>query len=108
MGEEVTWKVLWANRALCDLERIIAYLNRRNPSAALKLGQAILKKTDLLGSHPELGAVLDEDPECRIVPQSPYKIYYRLLAEERSVEVLHVRHGSQDAPTYDDLGKPLS
>ena len=108
MGEEVTWKVLWANRALCDLERIIAYLNRRNPTAALKQGQDILKKTGLLGHHPELGAVLDEDPECRVVVQSPYKIYFRLLAADRAVEVLHFRHGSQDAPTHDDLGRPTS
>ena len=104
MDQAMTYKVVWADRALCDLERIITYLKRRNPAAAAKMGGSILRKTDLLARHPELGRVSEDDAECRVIAQRPYKIYYRVLLEDRIVEVLHLRHGSQDSPDRDDLG----
>ena len=103
MAQEVTFKVVWTEPAVCDLERIDRYLRRRNPSAANKTGEAILRKVALLAQHPQLGAVWEEDEGWRFLVMRPYKIFYRILVEKRVVEISHVRHGARALPSIDDL-----
>ena len=103
MGQEVTFKVIWTEPAICDLEKIDRYLRRRNPAAAKRIGEALLKKAGLLRRFPELGPVWEEDPSWRFLVLRPYKIFYRLLDESRVVEISHLRHGYRDIPTLDDL-----
>lgn len=103
MAQEVTFKVIWTEPGVCDLERIDRYLRRRNPSAADKTGEAILRKASLLGQHPQLGTVWEEDAGWRYLVKRPYKIFYRILVEKRVVEISHVRHGARALPSIDDL-----
>ena len=55
MAQEVTFKIIWTEPAVCDLEKIDRYLRRRNPAAAERTGEAILNKASLLARHPQLG-----------------------------------------------------
>ena len=103
MAQEVTFKVIWTEPAICDLEKIDRHLRRRNPAAADRIGEALLKKAELLGRFPELGPVWEEDPAWRYLALRPYKIFYRVLDEPRVVEISHLRHGRRDTPTPDDL-----
>jgi|SRR5882762_7443651 len=103
MAQEVTCKVVWTEPAVCDLERIDRYLRRRNPEAADKISEAILQKTGLLARHPQLGAVWEEDDGWRFLVMRPYKIFYRILAEKRVIEISHIRHGARALPSIDDL-----
>ncbi len=81
MAQEVTFKVVWTEPAVCDLEKIDRYLRRRNPAAADKTGEAILNNAGLLARHPQLGAVWEEDDGWRVLVVRPYKIFYRILTE---------------------------
>jgi toxin ParE1/3/4 len=103
MAQAVTFKVVWTEPAVCDLERIDRYLRRRNPLAAEKTGEAILQKTGLLARHPELGALWEEDHGWRFLVLRPYKIFYRIIAEKSVVEISHIRHGARALPNIDDL-----
>ena len=103
MAQEVTFKVVWTEPAVCDLERIDRYLRRRNPAAADKTGKAILQKAGLLARHPQLGAVWEEDDGWRFLVMHPYKIFYRILLGKNAVEISHVRHGARALPSIDDL-----
>lgn len=103
MAQAVTFKVVWTEPAVCDLERIDRYLRRRNPAAADKTGEAILSKAGLLARHPQLGAVWEEDDGWRFLVMRPYKIFYRILTKQNVVEISHIRHGARALPSIDDL-----
>ena len=103
MAQELTFKVIWTEPAICDLEKIDRHLRRRNPAAANRIGESLLKKAGLLAKHPELEPVWEEDTGWRYLVLRPYRLYYRILGERRVVEISHLRHGSRDKPTVDDL-----
>lgn len=103
MASQVTFELDWTEPALCDLERIDRYLRRRNPEAAKKLGESLLERVKILKTHPELGRIYDADLPHRVLPHKGYKIFYRVMVPARTVEISHIRHGSRDNPTPDDL-----
>jgi plasmid stabilization system protein ParE len=75
MAQEVTFKIIWTEPAVCDLEKIDRYLRRRNPAAAERTGEAILNKASLLARHPQLGAVWEEEAGWRLVVMRPYRFF---------------------------------
>ncbi len=56
MGEAL----VWTERASADIEAIVRYIARRNPPAARAIGLGIYERVQLLLTHPQAGAVLDE------------------------------------------------
>jgi len=103
MAQEVTFKVVWTEPAVCDLEKIDRYLRRRNPAAADKAGEAILSKVALLARHPQLGATWEEDDGWRFLVMRPFRIFYRILTNKSVIEISHVRHGARALPSIEDL-----
>ncbi|MBW8863589.1 MAG: type II toxin-antitoxin system RelE/ParE family toxin [Verrucomicrobia bacterium] len=103
MAQEVTFKIVWTEPAVCDLEKIDRYLRRRNSAAADATGEAILSKAGLLSRHPQMGTVWDEDDGWRVVVMRPYKIFYRILMDQKVIEISHIRHGARALPNIDDL-----
>lgn len=99
----MTFKVEWSEPAICDLERIGRYLRRRNPTAANKIGELLLKKAELLGQYPDMGPEWEEDSRWRFLVVRPYKMFYRILSDKKVVEISHLRHGSRSAPPLDEL-----
>lgn len=97
------YQVVWTEPASCDLERIDRYLRHRNPAAAEKLGAGLLRRVAALETQPELGRLYDEELAYRVLPHRGYQVFYRVNHDERAVEIAHVRHGSRDNPTLDDL-----
>ena len=82
MAQEVTFKVVWTEPAVCDLEKIDRDLRRRNPAVADKTGEAILSKAGLLARHPQFGAVWKEDDGWRFLVMRPCKIFYRMFTDQ--------------------------
>ena len=103
MAQEVRYKVIWTDPAICDLEKINRDLRRRNPVVAFTIGESLLKKAKMLEQFPEIGRVWKPGDPWRLLLYRPYKIFYRVLHEQRAVEIAHVRHGAQSEPTTDDL-----
>jgi toxin ParE1/3/4 len=86
--------VVYAPRALRDLEGIAAYLVERNPAGATKALGAIKSSIDTLSFFPLIGRLVDDAGHRRVpVLRSPYVIFYRASGDE--LLILHVRHTSR-------------
>ena len=103
MAQPVKYKIVWTEPASFDLEKIDRYLRRRNPSAARKITEGLLQRLEILETQPQIGRIYDPELPYRLLPHRSYKIFYRVLAGERTVEIAHVRHAARDNPTIDDL-----
>ena len=86
--------VVYAPRALRDLDGIAAYLSERNPDAAARVLGAIKSSIDTLSFFPQIGRIIDNADHRRVpVLRYPYVIFYRIAGEE--LLILHIRHTSR-------------
>ena len=53
-------KVVWTERASGDIEAIVRYIGRRDPSAAGCIGLGIYDRVQILQQNPEAGSILNE------------------------------------------------
>jgi len=53
-------KVVWTERASGDIEAIVRYIARRDPSAAGRIGLGIYDRVQILQQNPEAGSILNE------------------------------------------------
>lgn len=88
------YHLVYTQRSLNDLAEIVGYIARDDPEAAL------LDYLDLLGRYPRIGRTIRERSHVRKLVHSPIVIYYRVVAERRTVELLHLRHGSRADPEF--------
>ncbi len=89
--------VIWTRPALDSLLDIVRYIKRDDPGAAQRFGKAVKTKTGRLASFPDSGRVVPEFPTAglREIVVGNYRIIYRHLPDEKSVEILTVRHGAR-------------
>ena len=80
-----------------DLQQIHDYIAQYNYDNALRLAGRIEERFELLADYPYLGVARPEFGATHrsfVVPRTDYIIIYRPV--EDGVEIIHVRHGSQD------------
>jgi plasmid stabilization system protein ParE len=53
-------EIRWTSKALSDLARLHEFLNLKNPSAAAKAVQALVRAPEVLLAHPRLGERIEE------------------------------------------------
>ena len=91
----------WRPKAQEDLRAIVRFIGKDNPARAKSFGQDIRDKTKPLAEHPELGRTgrpgLPADVR-ELVAHPNYIIFYRVLAEARTVQILRVKHAAQKTP----------
>jgi plasmid stabilization system protein ParE len=88
--------VVYAPRALRELESIGVYLTERNPHGAANVLGAIKSSIDTLGFFPQIGRLVDDAGHRRVpVVRYPYLIFYRMDGDE--LLILHIRHASRRA-----------
>ena len=83
-------RIRYTRRALLERETIYEYLEERSPKGAANVRRAITGAIRALEAFPGLGrlTVLSDIREL-VVPNYPFKIYYRLEGDE--IWVLHIR-----------------
>ena len=94
-------RIEWRPKAREDLRAIVDYIGKDNPSRAKRFGQELRDKTEALSQHPELGRIGRPglpDWLRELVVHPNYIVFYRVLAEARTVEILRVKHATQQAP----------
>ena len=87
--------------AEADLDNIIDYIAQDNPTRAETFGQELRDKTLPLAQHPELGRTGRPglpDYVRELVAHRNYIVFYRVLDETRTVEILRVKHAAQQTP----------
>ena len=95
------YRIVWRPIAETDLDGILDYIAKDNPIRAEEFGQELRDKTLPLAQHPKLGrtgrpalpAFLRE-----LVAHPNYLVFYRVLEETRTVEILRVKHTAQQVP----------
>ena len=50
-------KLIWTEKASSDIEAIVRYIARRDPSAAARIGLGIYDRAQILLHHPEAGTI---------------------------------------------------
>jgi toxin ParE1/3/4 len=86
--------VIYTRQANRDLEDILRYLSERSPSGARNVSRSISAVVESLADNPEIGLKTRRpDVRVRIVVGYPYKVFYRVRADE--VEILHIRHAAR-------------
>ncbi|OHV83418.1 type II toxin-antitoxin system RelE/ParE family toxin [Ensifer sp. LCM 4579] len=89
-------QVVYAPAALRDIERLRIFLCSKNPSAARRAGDAIIKGVRILGSQPHMGRPVEDLPENYrewVIEFGAYVVRYRI--DDDVVTILLIRHGRE-------------
>jgi plasmid stabilization system protein ParE len=89
-------KVVYAPRALRDIDDVLAYIHQRSPIGARNVSLAIEYTIHTCALNPRTGTKTDEpDVYRRPLGKYRYTIYYRPLAGDDGIEVARVIHGAR-------------
>ena len=94
------FKVIWSERARCDLREIVSFIAHDNPSAAAKLGNELIDHTQMLSSFPFIGPKYPKGAAGteRMIVCRNYLIFYTVDETMKQVDVQTVRHGARERP----------
>jgi addiction module RelE/StbE family toxin len=95
------YRIEWRPMAREDLRAIVRYIGKDSPTRAESFSKELRDKTKPLAQHPELGRQGRPGlPEWlrELVVHPNYIVFYRVLAETRTVEILRVKHAAQQTP----------
>jgi toxin ParE1/3/4 len=94
------YKVIWTDEAIADLRQLVVFISRDNSSAAVKLGETLVRKSMILAGHPRLGRMLRKSPKDSvrelIIP--PYRLIYEIDDRASAVHVRLLWHGARQEP----------
>ena len=96
------FKVIWSDAAIADLNFLCTYIARADPQAAERMGRGILDHVRTLASFPFIGPTYPRGARgpLREIVFRPYRIFYDVSEESRSVQILHVWHGARQEPEF--------
>lgn len=94
------WGVNWSESALSDAEAAVRYVAEQSPAAGEALRAALFAATDVLAKFPEIGAVYegDESGRTREINCYRYRIFYRVRADQRRVDIILLWHSARQEP----------
>jgi addiction module RelE/StbE family toxin len=101
----MAFKIIWSQQALDDLREIVTFIAARNQPVAESFGLRLMRKVDLLAQFPLLGSIVPEeqDEHIRELVLSPYRIIYRVMAENQVIAVARIWHGARGEPEVGSL-----
>jgi plasmid stabilization system protein ParE len=92
------FKVIFRDTFLEDLERLVRSVAFHNPEAAMKLGESIIAAAEGLCIFPERHPATRRRPEIRrLIVKKHFKVFYRILMQSETVEILRCWDGRQEA-----------
>lgn len=95
------YRVNWRPKAREDLREIVRYIGKGSPATAKKFGKELRDKTKPLAEFPNMGRTGRPglpDWLRELVAHKNYIIFYRVLDDSRTVEILRVKHAAQQTP----------
>jgi plasmid stabilization system protein ParE len=92
------YKVSFKDSFLEDLEPIVRLVAAHNPSAAHKLGEVIIEACESLCFFPERHPKVRQHTGVRrFIVKKYFKVFYRVVPESRTVEVLRCWDGRRES-----------
>lgn len=95
------YSIVWRPIAETDLNNIVDYIAEDSPDRAESFGRELRENTLPLAQHPKLGRTGRPGLPSfvrELVVHHSYIIFYRVLDEARTVEILRVKHTAQQMP----------
>ena len=77
-----------------DLRAISLYIRTENPSAALRVEQAIRDAFAVLRTYPYAGRFQEDDTRRIATKRYPYLIYYEIDEAAETLSILSIRHAA--------------
>ena len=98
----MVYQIIWAPRALQDLQDIVSYIRRDKPEVARQFGEKLIAKAESLASMPERGRIIPKfsNPALRELLLAPYRIAYRIQESSGTVEIARIWHGARDPEDF--------
>lgn len=95
--------MIYAHRALADLERVTDFLLASDPGAAGPTAELIIEAVSVLAHHPLIGRSTDEDLRELVISRgkSGYVALYSHELVEDVVLILSIRHQREAGSTVD-------
>src|SRR5262245_6067375 len=89
-------KIIYARRALHDIDRILAYIHERDPRGAHNVSLAIEHAIHTCALNPR-GSPETDEPNVHRCPLGRYRytVFYRRLTSEPGIEIVRVVHGAR-------------
>lgn len=92
-------RIRWSPGAVADLENIVDYIRRDNPTVAQRVGQTIYDRLSVLATFPYGGRPGRVEGTREFpLPPLPFIAVYRVLEHAEVVEIVNVIHGAQRWP----------
>jgi plasmid stabilization system protein ParE len=87
-------QVIYSNEALADFERIIEFLLKTSPEAAMQTLVTIRSAISILEAHPLIGRRIDDHIQELVISQraTGYLALYRFDAVLDVIRILRIRH----------------
>ena len=94
-------KIRWTAEAESWLKDIFDYIAEDNTVAAIDTVEGIYERTQVLLTHPEIGARYEmiTDRNIRVLLYGHYRIAY-LIKTNKDIDILGVFHGALDINRY--------
>jgi addiction module RelE/StbE family toxin len=96
-------KIIFSPQAIADLEEVVRHIARDDATTAIRIGNALIDRVEILENFPLLGTPYPKRPGVRKLVSRPYLIFYRPRQEENSVDILRYWHGAQREPDLRSL-----
>lgn len=91
-------RIVWRPMAEADLDSIIDSIAQDNPTRAEEFSQELRDKSLPLAKHPKMGRPGLPGFVRELIAHRNYIIFYRVLDEARTVEILRLKHVAQQTP----------
>jgi len=97
-------QVVWSVRSLADLTAIVAWIAADNPTAARRVADELRTRTRPLAHFPESDRFYDRHAigDIREIVVAPYRIFYRLTDDAKTVRILRIWHAARGRPELAD------
>lgn len=99
------YRILWTDRAFSRLEEQADYIAADDSVAARRMLERTFERVESLAEMPESGRVFPgaNDRSLRELIVGQYRVIYRVVATEKAIHVITVRHGRQQPLSADEL-----
>ena len=94
------FEIVWTEPTQVQLEEIRDYIAADNLSAAQRVVEKIIARVEQLKWTPRIGAVYRNGGKhpIRKIVSGKYRIFYRIIEDDKRVEILAVWHGARRDP----------
>jgi plasmid stabilization system protein ParE len=90
------WQVAITDQADADLGSVVAFIARKSPTAAERIGLELVELIFSLVHMPERGALMRKRPSMHKIAHRHYLVIYRVNKAHALIEVVRIWDNRQD------------